>query len=309
MKSSMSASSRPTDPRNSSVTGRTWCRAMSGTPRDSRTSSPLCVTCQPMTSRLPGQVCSPQALIAGPVPSVVSTAPAAPSPKRAVATTFAVVRSLPQNVSVQSSTTRYRMRLPGWALAQAAARASPSAPPAQPRPNSGRRCTLRRNGSSSISRASSAGKAMPVDETVTSMSTSLHSRPAAARLSTVTCLSSPTALSMYRSFFCSKLWARSYQWTGAAAYLVSIAALQNTAFRRSRCAGGMSKRRWKKLIASSCGTRWGGTAVVSDTIRGRDRPDSVVIRCTPATTGAPWRVAGGRRHDRARTAAGSVRSA
>ena len=121
------------------------------------------------------------------------------------------------------------------------------------------------------------GTATPVDETVTSVSTSLHARPAAVRLSMVTCLSRSIALSMYRLFFNSKLWARSYQWMGAAAYRVSMSAFRKSCFRRSRLAGGMSKDRRKNPTASSWGTRWGGTAVASDAIRGQGWLDSVVI--------------------------------
>src|SRR5215468_7728461 len=42
---------------------------------------PLSVTSQPITSRLSGQVCSPEATMAGPSPPVESSAPDAPSPK------------------------------------------------------------------------------------------------------------------------------------------------------------------------------------------------------------------------------------
>ena len=71
------------------------------------------------------------------------------------------------------------------------------------------------------------------------------------RLSMVTCLSRSIALSMYRSFFNSKLCACSYQWMGAAAYRVSISAFKKSCFRRPRLDGGMSNERWKKSIASS----------------------------------------------------------
>ena len=121
------------------------------------------------------------------------------------------------------------------------------------------------------------GTATPVDETVTSVSTSLHARPATVRLSTVTCLSRSIALSMYRLFFSSKLWACSYHWMGAAAYRVSISAFRKSCFRRPRLAGGTSKERWKKPIASFWGTRWGGTAVASDAIRGQGWLDPAVI--------------------------------
>ena len=56
----------------------------------------------------------------------------------------------------------------------AAARASPIAPPAQPRPKIGRRCTVRRRFIRSISSASKLGVAMPVVDTATTASISLR---------------------------------------------------------------------------------------------------------------------------------------
>ncbi len=135
-----------------------------------------------MTSSESGQVYSPQPAISGPAavrPHVISAA-AAPSPNRAVAMMLLLDVSRLRKVRPQSSTTRNRTRLPGAARAMAAARARPRTPPAQPRPKIGRRCTSRRNGSTSMRRASRLGVAMPEVETATMLST--RSAGTAARL-------------------------------------------------------------------------------------------------------------------------------
>ena len=148
--------------------------------REKITFNPSSATSQPMTSRLSGQVCSP----AGPSRGdwayssrQLTMAAAAPSPKRAVATRLLFERSWWRKVSAQSSTTSSSTRDCGLARAMDAARARPSTPPAQPRPNTGVRSTSARKSRWRITRASSPGVAMPVEQTVTMESISLASKP------------------------------------------------------------------------------------------------------------------------------------
>jgi len=69
---------------------------------------------------------------------------------------------------------------PGRARARRLAMARPDTPPAQPRPNTGTRSTSERNPMRPATRASRLGVAMPVEETVTMVSTSGASQPALA---------------------------------------------------------------------------------------------------------------------------------
>jgi hypothetical protein len=70
--------------------------------------------------------------------------------------------------------------VPGLDCASLDAIESPETPPAQPNPNTGTRDTSDRNPILPATRASSVGVAMPVEQTVTTVSISLTSRLAAA---------------------------------------------------------------------------------------------------------------------------------
>ena len=100
------------------------------------------------------------------------TAAAAPSPKRAEEITSAFVPRSMRHASVQSSTTTTSTTSPGSARASRAPSARPDTPPAQPRPNTGTRITVGRNPISGPTRASMLGVAIPVEDTVTTTSTS-----------------------------------------------------------------------------------------------------------------------------------------
>ena len=111
---------------------------------------------------------------------VVTTAAAAPSPNKAVAT-IAAGSSLSSRIEIeQVSTVTNSQWLPGSAAARRAASARPLTPPAQPRPNTGTRRTSPRSPSRGPTRASRLGVAMPVVETVTTPSIWPGASPALA---------------------------------------------------------------------------------------------------------------------------------
>src|SRR6516162_2191924 len=83
--------------------------------REKTALNPSSVTSQPITSRLSGQVCSPEPTMAGPSPSVESSAPAAPSPNSAVATILLFDQSSRRKANAQSSTVRNSTVSPGAA--------------------------------------------------------------------------------------------------------------------------------------------------------------------------------------------------
>ena len=109
-----------------------------------------------------------------------TTAAAAPSPNKAVAT-IAAGSSLSRRIEIeQVSTATISQLLPGSDAASRAAVASPLTPPAQPSPNIGTRRILARSPIRGPTRASRLGVAMPVVETVTTPSMSPGARPGAA---------------------------------------------------------------------------------------------------------------------------------
>ncbi len=128
---------------------------------------------QPITSSESGMVCVRESISAGPcgrlfgssASSPATSTAAAPSPNRAEAIRFDLVRSFGMKVRPHSSTTTTRIRAVGTARAISIAREREAAPPAHPSPQMGRRFTSRRNGSSSMSRASMLGVESPVVET------------------------------------------------------------------------------------------------------------------------------------------------
>ena len=192
---SMSARRNPWRPRKSSRAGRKRARMMAGISRENCTLKPSSSTRQPITWSDPGQVCSPQEARAGPSPSVLTRAAAAPSPKSAVATRLLLLWSARRKVRPQSSTTVTSTLDPGRARAMAAARASPRTPPAQPSPKMGSLCRSRRIPTLSASRASRLGVAMPDDDTEMMVSTSVTSSPAPPRQSRAAVSMRVTALS------------------------------------------------------------------------------------------------------------------
>ena len=111
----------------------------------------------------------------------MTTAAAAPSPNKAVAT-IAAGSSLSSRIEIeQVSTVTNSQLLPGSAAARRAAVARPLTPPAQPRPKIGTRRTSSRRPMRGPTRASRLGVAMPVVETVTTPSISIRRRGRPAR--------------------------------------------------------------------------------------------------------------------------------
>ena len=158
---------------------------------------PSSATSQPMTSRVLGNVYSPDAAIFGPVPPLHTTAAAAPSPNSAVATMLLLVRSSRRNHSAHNSTTKSNTFDPGIACAIIAARARPTAPPTQPKPKIGKRRIVREKPRRSTRRASRLGVAIPVVDTTTTASTSAAVSEARASASRVAPSSKVCAVSRY----------------------------------------------------------------------------------------------------------------
>jgi len=140
--------------------------------RSKITPSPVGSTFQPMMSRLSGHRCSPAPSIAAmPGAPARTTQAAAPSPNSAVATMLALVNWSRRNAAVQISIATTSTVAPGRARARRPAIARPVTPPAQPSPNTGTRSTSARKPICRATRASRLGVAMPVDDTVTMVST------------------------------------------------------------------------------------------------------------------------------------------
>ena len=117
---------------------------------------------------------------ARPASPVRTTQAAAPSPNKAVATMLAALSWSMRKAAVQISMATISTVEPGRARARRSAMASPLTPPAQPSPNTGTRSTSARKPMRPATRASRLGVAMPVDETVTMVSTSRAWQPALA---------------------------------------------------------------------------------------------------------------------------------
>ena len=156
--------------------------AKGGMARLRTTPKPSGSTSQPMMSRVPGQVCRPRRRR--------SRSPARPSGARPRRLRRRRGRSRRRRrrsslsgltARVQTSTVTKSTVLPGQACARRAARIRPETPAAQPRPKSGTRATSERKRSRSRSCASRLGTAIPVEEAVTTMSTSAPVRPASSR--------------------------------------------------------------------------------------------------------------------------------
>src|ERR1700722_17221237 len=96
-------------------------------------------------------------------------------------TIFALVKRSSRKAIVQISTATRSTTLPGRDCARREAIEKPETPPAQPRPNTGTRSTSARKPTWVAARASRLGVAIPVDEIVTTVSTSAASIPAASR--------------------------------------------------------------------------------------------------------------------------------
>ena len=160
------------------MTGASFSSTKGGMARAKITPKPSGSTFQPMMSSVSSQVCSTAPSTAAMPPSVPRMQAAAPSPNKAVATMFAFVSSSSRKASVHSSTATSSTIEPGRASARRAAIDSPETPPAQPRPKTGTRMTSARKPMRARTRASRLGVAMPVDETVTTQSTSPAVSPA-----------------------------------------------------------------------------------------------------------------------------------
>ena len=117
---------------------------------------------------------------ARPLAPLCTTQAAAPSPNKAVATMLAAESWSMRKAAVQISIATSSTVEPGRARARRLAMARPDTPPAQPRPNTGTRSTSARKPMRPATRASRLGVAMPVEDTVTMVSTSRPSQPALA---------------------------------------------------------------------------------------------------------------------------------
>ena len=161
------------------MAGAILASAKGGMARSKITPRPCGSTDQPMMSKVFGHMCWPLISISAIPPSPVrSTEAAAPSPNKAVATMFALVSSSSLNDSVHSSTATTSTTLPGRDCAMREAIDKPVTPPAQPKPKTGTRSISGRKPICSAARASRLGVAIPVEETVTTASTSAARRPA-----------------------------------------------------------------------------------------------------------------------------------
>src|ERR1019366_4043606 len=120
-----------------------------------------------------GPKCSPEISIPVAPPSPArNMIAAAPSPNRLTATMLALVSSSSRSASEQSSIATSSTLVPGRAWARRDAIDKPETPPAQPRPNTGTRVTSDRNPITRATRASRLGVAIPVEQTVTTVSIS-----------------------------------------------------------------------------------------------------------------------------------------
>ena len=113
------------------------------------------------------QMLARPSIVAMPSSPARTTAAAAPSPNKAVAT-IAAGSSLSRRIEIeQVSTVTNSQRVPGSAAARRAAVARPDTPPAHPSPKIGTRRTSGRSPSEARPRASRLGVAIPVVVTVT----------------------------------------------------------------------------------------------------------------------------------------------
>ena len=173
------------------------CSTKRGNERESITRKPIGSITHPMMSSVRGQVCSAAAptrngAASGPARS---TAAAAPSPNNADEITSDLVPRSVREVSVHSSTTTTRTTSPGSARASRAPRVRPETPPAHPRPKTGTRMIDGRKPISGPTRASRLGVAIPVDDTVTTTSTSRAEIPARSSAARAVVTNSSLALS------------------------------------------------------------------------------------------------------------------
>ena len=161
------------------IAGRRCSNANAGIERSKMTPKPCWSTSQPMISSVSGQMCSSaDAIRAWPRAFVRMTAAAAPSPNSASATMLALVSLSSRMASEHSSTATSNTVLPGRASAKRAAIDKPVTPPAQPNPKTGTRAISERKFNAAAARVSRLGVAMPVEDTVTTQSTSAPVRPA-----------------------------------------------------------------------------------------------------------------------------------
>src|SRR5579859_6265378 len=177
----ISAMPNPARPRISAMAGAICASAKGGIARSKITPRPCGSTDQPMMPRVSGQRCWPLiSTSAMPGSPARNTQAAAPSPNNAVATMLALVKVSVRNASEQSSTATSNTTVPGRDSASREAIESPDTAPAQPRPKTGTRSISGRKPIRPATRASRLGVAMPVDEIVTTVSTSAAPIPAAS---------------------------------------------------------------------------------------------------------------------------------
>jgi hypothetical protein len=127
---------------------------------------------------------------------------------------FALVSWSMRKAAVQISIATSSTVEPGRARASRLAMASPETPPAQPRPNTGTRSTSARKPMRPATRASRLGVAMPVEEMVTTVSTSRPSRPASARAREAAATNSSCAPSRYAALRSRQPRSEKYQSSG-----------------------------------------------------------------------------------------------
>ena len=235
------------------------------------TPNPCSSTSQPMMSSVSGQVYSSAPVIrAQPRTSVRMTAAAAPSPNSASATMLALVSLSSLTASEHNSTATTRTLVPGCASARRAPIERPVTPPAHPKPNTGTRETSGRKFNAAAARVSKLGVAMPVEDTVTTQSTSAPDRPAFASARRDAKTSNRLASERYTSVRSGQDRSCSYHSPGRTAWRRAMPAFSNTGARRSNSGMRSPNMRRVRSATSSWVIMYSGTAVAIEHNRALD---------------------------------------
>ena len=222
-----------------------------------------------MMSRVSRHVCcAPLPMTARPGEPARTTAAAAPSAKSAVETTFAAVSLSRRTARVHSSTVTNSTVFPGEASAKRAASASPLTPAAQPSPKTGMRAMSVRKSSRSRRRASRLGVAMPVEDALTTISTSRPVRSAARRAFEAASSKRAVAPSRYASVRSGQPCGSRYHSKGRTPCLCRTPAVAKTFATLSKSPNCSAKTLRAAIATSVCMKTCGGTAVARDKIAG-----------------------------------------
>src|SRR6185437_5841479 len=219
-----------------------------------------------MMPSVSGHRCSPEfSMVVAPPSPARKIIAAAPSPNRLVATILALVSSSSRIASEQSSTATSSTLLPGRASARRDAIDRPETPPAQPRPNTGTRLTSERNPRRPATRASRLGVAIPVEQTVTTVSMSAPVSCALASAFSAASMNSASAPSR-KAFVRSGQPRRSrYHSNGFTPCRLMIPVLEKMLDRVSNCGSREPNTSHAAARTSFCNSTWGGSEVASDT--------------------------------------------